>query len=158
MGTGSNTGRGQKAGRAWAGTGTGQMNRLCSLTAPLKLKAPHTHTEHLCYTPWAPIPARAVCPTQPKNPKPHTKTQQHGPVWDLEITKKQRCSPTSEPLFQPEEALLTPKIRSLGFFFPQTHPSCFWTQGDSRTRHPHSGTEGSSTCTGGWVGLSSAPW
>lgn len=66
-------------------------------------------------------------PTQPKNPKPHTKTQQQGPVWDLEITKKQRCSPASgEPLFQPEEALLTPKIRSLGFIFFLKHiPTAF---------------------------------
>lgn len=125
MGTGSNAGRGQEAGRAWAGQAQAQVrwNRLCSLTASLKLKATHTHT-HRAFVihPMGSNTSQNSRPTQPKNPKPHTKTQQQGPVWDLEITKKQHCSPASrEPLFQPEEALLTPKIRSLGFIFFLKH-------------------------------------
>lgn len=42
-------------GRRQAGPGQAQAqvrwNRLCSLTASLKLKAPHTHTESICDTP-----------------------------------------------------------------------------------------------------------
>lgn len=127
MGTGSNAGRGQEAGRAWAGQAQVRWNRLCSLTAFLKLKAPHTHRAFVLY-PKSSNTSQNFHPTQPKNLTPHTKTQQQGPAWDLEETKKQHCSPASEEAhFQPEEALFTPEIRSSGFVFvlTQTHRNCF---------------------------------
>lgn len=97
MGTGSNAGRGQVAGRAWAGQAQAHVrwNRLCSLTASLKLKTPHTHRAFVLH-PTGSNTSQNPHPTQPKNPKPHTKIHQQGPVWDLEITKKEHCSPARE--------------------------------------------------------------
>lgn len=94
------------------------------------------------------------CPTQPKKPKPHTKTQQQGPVGDLEITKKQHCSLASgEPVFQTEEALFTPKIRSSGFVFVlKCIPTAFGLR-DTPEQGTHlvAGKETSHAQVVGWV-------
>lgn len=83
MGTGSNAGREHVAGRAWVGQAQVRWNRLCSLTASLKLKAQHTHTEHLCYTSWAQTPARTLIPHNLKtlNHTPNLNSRAQSGTW-----------------------------------------------------------------------------
>lgn len=155
MGTGSNAGRGQEAGRTQAGKAQAQVrwNRLCSLTASLKLKAPHTHRAFVLH-PMGSNTSQNSHPTQPKNPKTHSKTQQQGPGWGLEITKKQNCSPASgEALFQTEKALLTPKIRFSGFVFVPRHiPTAFGLrETPEQGTHPVAPKEAPHAQMVGWV-------
>lgn len=141
MRTGNNAGRGHEASRVWAGQAQVRWNRLCSLTASLKSKAPHTQS--ICVTPHgAPTPARTLVP---HNLKPQTTHQNSTarPCLGIEDNKKATLQPCFQPelLFQPEDALPISKIFRI--FFLKSIPNCFWTQGDSTARHPSCGTEGS---------------
>lgn len=112
-----------------------RWNRLCSLTASLKLKAPHTQS--ICVTPHGLQHQPELSSHTTQKPQNTHQKPTAGPWLGLG-NKKQHGSPASgEPLFQPEEALLTPKNQIFRICFcSQTHPNCFWPQGDSRARHP----------------------
>lgn len=147
MGTGSNAGRGQEAGRAWAGQAQVRWNRLCSLTAFLKLKAPHTHRAFVLY-PKSSNTSQNFHPTH-QNPTA-------GPCLGLGGNKKA----TLQPCFRrsPLPARRGPvhprnQIFRICFCSHTNTSQLFLTSGRPRARHPAGGTKGSFTCTGGWVGF-----
>lgn len=145
--TGNNAGRGHEASRAWAGQAQVRWNRLCSLTASLKSKAPHTQS--ICVTPHgAPTPARTLVP---HNLKPQTTHQNStaGPCLGIEDNKKATLQPCFQPelLFQPEDALPISKIFRI--FFLKSIPTAFGLrETPQQGTHPVAPKE---ACTGGWV-------
>lgn len=132
-GTGSNAGRGQEAGRAWAGQAQVRWNRLCSLTASLTLKAPHTHTHR--HTPRAFVihpmgsnTSQNSHPTQLKKPQTTHQNSTAEPcvgLGDNKIAMLQPCFRRTPPPARRGPAHPKNQIFRIYFFFLKLIPTAF---------------------------------